>query len=88
MQFQPVTIADLIAQEAEISAHCRVCGHFRVLPASSLPERLRSRAVPSLDGVFRCSDCGSRDTTAMPLYRQQKRASKAAGQGWIMPPAE
>jgi hypothetical protein len=87
MEFTPVTISDLIEAGAELSAHCRDCGHFKTLPAGTLPNRLHDLPVPSLEGKFRCSCCHSTNTTAMPLYGPQKRISRTAGQGWITPPA-
>jgi hypothetical protein len=88
MDFVAVTISDLISEGAEVSAHCRDCGHFRTLLAETLPGRFRGVPVPALEGVFRCSRCQSTNTTAMPLYGPQKRVSRATGQGWIKPPAE
>lgn len=75
-KFDPVTVDDLIQDNAELSAHCRACGHWKVTAAADLPARIRARAVPSLEGVFRCTWCQSRNTTAMPYYRQQKRPSR------------
>lgn len=88
MEFEPVNIADLIAESAELIAHCRTCGHHKVIQLCNLPVRLFNRSVPSLEGVFRCSMCGGRNTCARPLYSQQKHQGHETGRGWIMPPAE
>ena len=88
-QFVPVTVADLIAKSAALTAHCNKCGHHATIDPASLPERLHSRSVPSLSGAFACTWCKSRNTCAQPFYREQMRSgAPQAGKGWIMPPAE
>lgn len=67
--FEPATLADMMTLGIGITAHCRKCGHWKRL----LPDRLGlplTRPVPSLEGVFKCSICGSRNTCAMPEYRR------------------
>lgn len=86
MQYDPVTIADLVSGGAELTAHCRRCGHWKTVNPVGLPDRFDSRTLPSLEGAFRCSRCGSRNTCAMPLYAPQKRDYRQSGAGWIMPP--
>jgi hypothetical protein len=74
MEFTPVAISDLIAAGAELSAHCRNCGHFKVLAPAGLPDRLYSRAVPALEGVFRCSHCQGRERHRHVAVRAAKKA--------------
>ena len=88
LQFEPVTLSDLVASGAELTVHCRACGHWGVIDPALLPATIRNRPVPALEGRFRCSHCNGRNTCAMPLYPAQKRASRATGKGWIDPPGE
>jgi transcription elongation factor Elf1 len=65
--FEPVTVGDLVERGLKMTIHCRACGHF----AEAEPAAMKlppGRPVPQLDGAFRCSLCGSRNSCAMPLY--------------------
>lgn len=66
-RYEPATLAMLIEGGHGLTAHCRKCGHWaHVDPASiKLPG---NRSIPSLEGIFRCTRCGSRDSCAMPVY--------------------
>jgi transcription elongation factor Elf1 len=65
--FEPVTVGDLIGRGLKMTIHCRACGHF--VEAEPVGMKLApGRPVPQLDGAFKCSVCGSRDSCAMPLY--------------------
>ena len=72
----PATIGDLIRARITLTAHCRKCGHWAELDPVGLPIAAR-RTIPSLDGLFRCTRCGSRDSCAMPLYRRPKPGGEA-----------
>ena len=86
-KLDPVTIADLTVGNNGLTAHCRDCGHWKELEPKNLPLP-PNRAVPSMEGVFKCSLCGSRNTCAMPDYRGKSNVAQPPGVGWIIPPAE
>jgi len=66
-EYQPVTIADLIAQELALEAHCHECGRMVLLDPASL-SMLANLPVPALENRFKCTRCGSRKTCARPHY--------------------
>jgi DNA-directed RNA polymerase subunit RPC12/RpoP len=66
-RFEPVTVGDLVEKGLRISIHCRACGHWSEVDPAGLPLPL-SAEIPRLEGAFRCTRCGSRQSCAMPLY--------------------
>jgi len=87
MQPNQIILVSQRRLNSSLSVHCRTCGHWPKVEPQSLPGRLQTRPVPSLEAVFRCSRCYGRDTCAMPLFASQRRAWRKTGEGWIMPPA-
>ncbi len=84
--YQPATLADLNNDNDRLMVFCRQCQHFALLDPAKL-KLPGHRSIPSLDGLFRCSECDSRDTAAEPRYATQFiNAAQPAGQGWIAPP--
>jgi hypothetical protein len=63
----PVTIGDLADEGLKMTIHCRTCGHWAEADPATIPLS-RQRALPALEGAFRCTLCGSRNSCAMPLY--------------------
>ena len=84
--YAPVTIADLLEVDAKLMAFCSKCGHHGRIEPATLPFKA-DMTVPGLAGRFRCSRCGSRETSAQPRYKAQD-VGGSGGLGWIMPPAE
>lgn len=66
-KFEPVLLGDLVRQGLSVSLHCRACGHWTSVGAAVLPIH-PATPVPDMEGRFRCSRCGSRNSCAMPLY--------------------
>jgi hypothetical protein len=60
-------VRDLIAKGRRLEVHCNKCARFRTFDAGELPLPLEE-IVPALQGRFRCSRCGSRETQARPHY--------------------
>jgi len=85
-QYEPATLGDLGEEGDRLMVFCRDCRHFKILLPSvvNLP---KTRSIPSLAGVFRCTKCSSRNTAAEPRYAAQfVNSSRPAGVGWIKPP--
>ena len=64
-----VRIRNLIAEGRRLEVHCNKCARFRTLDPSDLPLP-GEPSVPALEGLFRCTRCGSRETQARPHYRR------------------
>jgi hypothetical protein len=69
--FEPARLLHMISLGINITVHCRECGHWLRMDPKTLP-LAKSRSIPSLEGVFRCSQCNSRNTCAMPEYVRPK----------------
>ena len=72
-----VTIGRLIEQGMPLGAHCHKCGNFKKMDLAALPID-RSAPVPSLDGRFPCTRCGSRQTSARPEFAPMQRDPNAS----------
>jgi len=69
--FEPARLSDIIDLGIAITAHCRNCGHWARLDPANLTLQ-KTRTLPSLEGVFLCTICQSRNTCAMPEYIRPK----------------
>jgi Zn finger protein HypA/HybF involved in hydrogenase expression len=65
-----VTVGRLVATGYELEVHCLKCAHYVSKPAADWSLQ-PGDIVPALDGRFRCTRCGSKETTARPNYYRQ-----------------
>jgi Zn finger protein HypA/HybF involved in hydrogenase expression len=63
----PVTIGALIRDGMKLEVHCRKCAKFALLDPAGLGFA-PGTAVPSLQGRFKCTRCGSKETEARPHF--------------------
>jgi hypothetical protein len=80
-----LTIGRLLELGLPLSIHCHRCGRCELFNADAFGLPLTT-FVPALEGRFRCTRCGSRQTEARPEY-QRPRAG-AAATAWGMPPGQ
>ena len=59
----PATIAHLIERRLPLQAHCNKCGRSANFDPTTLPLAPET-IVPALEGRFRCTRCGSRETSS------------------------
>jgi hypothetical protein len=85
-QYEPATFSDLNEPGDKLLVYCLNCRYNALLD----PETLKipgERPIPSLTGIFKCSQCDSKNTAAEPRYAVQfVNAARPAGVGWMMPP--
>jgi hypothetical protein len=62
-----VTFQWLIDNEMQVGLHCHPCGRHVIVSTSSLPFP-PDTPVPSLEGRFKCTRCGSTKTEARPEW--------------------
>ena len=65
------TIAYLIERGLPLQTHCNKCGRARNFDPTTLPLAPET-IVPALEGRFRCTRCGSRETSARPDYSVER----------------
>jgi hypothetical protein len=65
-----VTVADLLADEQQLELHCHRCGRFVLVEPQSLPLP-GEVALPELEHRFRCTRCGSTETSARPHFERR-----------------
>lgn len=80
-----LTIGRLLELGLPLADHCHRCGRCELFEPEAFGLPLATY-VPALEGRFRCTRCGSRQTEARPEYA---RPLTGPGEGaWGMPPAE
>lgn len=71
-----VTIGWLIRERLQLGVHCHPCGRFALFDPQALPIAPLV-PVPSLEGRFKCTRCGSRETSARPEFGKAVASSYA-----------
>lgn len=86
---RPLTLSAMKAQGMDLRVFCSVCGHFAVMDASGLIERLGGNtAVQDTRPHLRCGKCRTRlnegwEITVMPDWHIGKEAKPFGPKGFV-----